>query len=103
MNPYVKQVKALPDYRLELTFENGEVKIFDATPFLERGDFIRLKDPVLFKTVRMVAGSIEWLGGLDFSYDTMYLLGRPANKPSNTLENPETRKVAEPPKPYGKD
>ena len=29
MNPYVKHVRPLEDYQLELIFENGEHRIFD--------------------------------------------------------------------------
>lgn len=29
MNPYVKEVRPLEDYQLEITFENGDHRIFD--------------------------------------------------------------------------
>jgi Protein of unknown function (DUF2442) len=73
MNPYVKQVRSLNNYQLHLTFENGEERIFDATPYLDRGIFKQLKEPNLFATARVVAGSIEWDKELDLSYDTLYL------------------------------
>ena len=37
MNPYVKSVRALDDYELEVLFENGERRRFDVKPC--RGDF----------------------------------------------------------------
>jgi len=77
MNPYVKSVQCLDDYQLALQFENGEQRIFDLKPYLERGVFARLKSPALFKTARMVAGSVEWSGEIDLSYDTLYLESRP--------------------------
>ena len=43
MNPYVKQVHPLDDYRLELVFENGERRIFDVKPYLQRGIFTRCR------------------------------------------------------------
>jgi Protein of unknown function (DUF2442) len=73
LNPYIKQVRSMNDYCLHLTFENGEERIFDVTPYLDRGIFASLKDPKLFSTVRVVAGSIEWSNELDLSYDTVYL------------------------------
>jgi Protein of unknown function (DUF2442) len=73
MNPYVTEVRSLNNYRLHLTFENGEERIFDAATYLNRGIFNQLKDPILFATARVVAGSIEWDNELDLSYDTLYL------------------------------
>src|SRR6266404_4149239 len=76
MNPYVKSVRALDDYELEVLFENGERRRFDVKPYLGRGVFMRLKNRGLFSAVRAVAGSIEWPGGLDLSYDTLYIRGK---------------------------
>ena len=73
MNPYVKHVHSLGDYRLELVFENGECRIFDAKPYLHRGIFTRLQNRAVFQSARVVAGSVEWAGELDLSYDTLYL------------------------------
>ena len=77
MNPYVKNVNALDDYQLKLEFENGEQRIFDLTPYLSRGIFVRLQNRALFQAARVVAGSVEWPGGLDLSYDTLYLESQP--------------------------
>ncbi len=73
MNPYVKTVQPKDDYCLLLTFENGEKRIFDLKPYLNKGVFTRLKNPALFKTARVVSGSVEWHGEIDLSYDTLYL------------------------------
>jgi hypothetical protein len=77
MNPYVKSVRALEDYKLEVSFDNGECRIFDLKPFLSRGVFARLRDRALFRAVRAVAGSVEWPGGLDLSYETLYIESQP--------------------------
>jgi len=76
MNPYLKNVKPLDNYCLMLWFDNGEQKLFDLKPYLNKGIFHQLKNPALFASVRVVAGSIEWLNGLDLSYDTLYLEGK---------------------------
>lgn len=77
MNPHVTSVRALDDYELEVSFDNGEQKTFDVKPYLSRGIFVRLRDRELFQAVRVVAGSIEWPGELDLSYDTLYVGGAP--------------------------
>ena len=58
---------------MALEFENGEQRIFDLKPYLEMGVFKRLKNSAEFKTARVVAGSVEWSGEIDLSYDTLYL------------------------------
>ena len=77
MNPYVREVHPLTDYRLEIVFENGELLIFDVKPYLQRGVFVRLQNRAVFQAARVVAGSVEWAGELDLSYDTLYLGGQP--------------------------
>ncbi len=77
MNPYVKTVAALDNYQLALVFENGEERIFDVKPYLQRGVFAQLANLARFRAVRVVSGSIEWPGELDLSYDTLYVESRP--------------------------
>ena len=77
MNPHVKSVRVLEDYELEVVFDNGESRRFDVKPYLNRGVFVRLRDHDTFRTVQVVAGSIEWVNGLDLSYDTLYVEGKP--------------------------
>ena len=77
MNPYVKDVTPLSNYRLQLSFENGETRIFDAVPYLEKGVFKRIQHPGLFGLAKVVAGSVEWPGEIDLSYDTLYLESQP--------------------------
>src|SRR6266511_3733362 len=78
MNPYVKSIKPQEGYYLLLTFENGEKRNFDLKPYFEKPVFKRLKNTALFKTVRVVSGSVEWQGEIDLSYDTPYFEGEPA-------------------------
>ena len=73
MNPYVKSVKPQENYCLLLTFENGEKRVFDLKPYLEKPVFRQLKNSALFQTARVVSGSVEWQGEVDLSNDTLYL------------------------------
>ena len=77
MNPYVKQVRPLEDYQLKIIFENGEQRIFDVKPYLKHGVLVRLQNRATFQAVRVVAGSVEWPGELDLSFDTLYLESQP--------------------------
>jgi hypothetical protein len=80
VNPYVKEVRALADHRLELLFENGEVRVFDVAAYLGRGVFAHLRDPGVFRAARVIAGSVEWPGQVDLSYDTLYVESRPVER-----------------------
>ena len=86
MNPYVKSVKPQEDYCLLLTFENSEKRIFDLKPYFGKPVFARLKNVALFKTARVVSGSVEWQGEVDLSYDTLYLEGKVAKKTQSQLK-----------------
>ena len=73
MNPRIKDVKPGYNYTLTLDFDNGERKIFDVKPYLDKGIFQELKNLKLFNAVRPFLGSVEWPHGQDFCPDTLYL------------------------------
>jgi hypothetical protein len=73
MNPRVKLVKPIKDYKLHLTFTNGEEGIFDCKALLEIGVFKELKDVNYFRMVRPDTGSISWPHEQDLCPDTLYL------------------------------
>lgn len=68
----VTDVKPLEDYKLLLTFENDEQKVFDVTPYLEVGKFSELKDGDLFKSVHISFDSIAWKNQLDLDPELLY-------------------------------
>lgn len=68
----VKDVKVMDNYKLILTFENNEKRLFDMTPYLELGVFKTLKDENLFKTVKVSFDTIEWSNGADIDPETLY-------------------------------
>jgi hypothetical protein len=65
-------VEVLNDYKLLLTFENKEKKIFDVSPYLDIGNFKELKNSSLFKTVKVNFDTIEWANNLDFDPEFLY-------------------------------
>ena len=68
----VKAVKPLAEYKLLLTFENGEVKLFDMKPYLDKGIFRELKDVSLFKSARVNFDTVEWENEADIDPETLY-------------------------------
>lgn len=73
MNPRVKNVTPLDDYKLKIEFLNNEIKIFDVNPYLNFGIFKDLKNIGNFNSVKPFLGSIQWNGGQDLCPDTLYL------------------------------
>ena len=70
--PDAVAVKALPDYRLLVEFANGETRIFDAAPLLERKCYAVLKSVEVFNLVRIAYGTVVWPGNLDIDPEWLY-------------------------------
>lgn len=67
-------VKALPGYRLELRFDNGESGVVDLSEFVGRGVFAAWERPGVFEQVAVTSeGAVEWPGELDMCPDALYL------------------------------
>jgi hypothetical protein len=73
----VVKVAAGPDYRLYLEFENGEKRIFDMSPYLEKKPFAQLKGSPLFAKAAVDYGTVVWPGNIDIAPETLYDLSRP--------------------------
>ena len=68
----VVDVKPQENYKLLLTFENKECKVFDVSNYLEIGRFQELKDKKLFESVKVSFDSIEWDNHLDLDPELLY-------------------------------
>jgi Protein of unknown function (DUF2442) len=80
----VLAVKANEDFSLDLKFNDGSVRRFDATPYLDLGVFAELKDFSYFKQVRIAFGTVQWPHEQDISPDTLYLESTPIDGSSAT-------------------
>ncbi len=72
LQPKILQVQALDDYKLLLTYETKEEKIFDVSPYISGDWFGKLQDPQYFKTVHICGSSIAWAGGQDIAPHELY-------------------------------
>jgi hypothetical protein len=75
MYPRVINVEPEPNFKLLITFNNGEKKSFDVKPYLGIGIFKELQDVSIFNSVKPFLGSIQWSNGVDLCPDTLYLEG----------------------------
>jgi hypothetical protein len=66
------------DFTLELWFNTGDHRLFDATPYLNRGVFTRLQNIALFKQAFVALDTVCWPGDLDIAPETLYDRSRPA-------------------------
>ena len=68
----IKKVEVLSNYQLLLTFDNGEIRIKDMKPYLNKGVFQKLKDKDFFNTVKICYGTISWGEKIDICADNLY-------------------------------
>jgi hypothetical protein len=88
LHPRVTAVEPQADYTLQLTFANGEVRVFDVKPYLATGIFRELRDPSAFNSVRPFLGSIQWKNEADLCPDMLYEQSLPARQPALVAETP---------------
>jgi len=72
MYPSIIKVKPSDDFKLSITFENGETGTLDIKQYLDFGNFRKLKDPQAFKRVRISFDTIEWESGVDLDPEFVY-------------------------------
>ena len=72
MNPRVNAVIPRDGHKLEITFSNGEVGIYDCSGLLDFGVFKELRDPGYFAEARVEGGTVAWPHEQDICPDTLY-------------------------------
>ena len=79
LGPRVTNVSATDDFKLFITFNNNEKRIFDAKPLLKIPAFKPLTSKDLFKSVKVEHGTVVWLNDIDYCPDTLYYESIPVN------------------------
>lgn len=62
----------MADHHLLLTFDNGERRVFDMRPYLDRQTFAELKYPWVFNSVRVDYDGIVWGNGVGMDDRRIY-------------------------------
>ena len=75
--PKITDVEPLNDYKLMLSYETGEVKIFNVLPYISGTWYEELFNNNYFKTVHLVSNGygIEWENGQDIAPHELYDMG----------------------------
>jgi hypothetical protein len=72
MNPRVAAVTPTDNYKLEITFTNGEVGVFDCSALLGFGVFREFQCIDYFKQAFVEGGTVVWPHEQDICPDTLY-------------------------------
>ena len=83
--PKVKSAQAVDERTLVIEFENKQKKKYDITPLLENSMFSPLKNPALFKAVRVDQGgyAVVWDENIDISEYELWSHGQSIKGPEN--------------------
>ena len=68
----VVAVQATGDYKLILTYDSGERRLFDVAPYLSIGRFAELRSIEAFQKIGVSFDTIEWENGLDLDPEFLY-------------------------------
>jgi hypothetical protein len=75
----VKSVTPLENFRVQVLFQNGVQKEIDLEKFL-RGEIFEpiRRSPHLFRSIKVIGGTIGWDNGADIDPDVLYYDLKPA-------------------------
>lgn len=76
--PRPTAVKPNANYTLDLTFNNGEKRVFDAAAYLEFPAFQALKSTPFFMQARVAHNTVVWSDEVDMAPETLYLESAPS-------------------------
>lgn len=63
------------DYTLRITFSNGEVRLVDFTPLMQKGICKKLQDIDYFKAFTLDPFTIDWNDEIGFAPEYLYKQG----------------------------
>lgn len=81
---FVRDVKYLSEYKLLLTFEDGDVREVDLASHLDGTVFEPLREISNFKTAHLNSEleTVVWENGADMSPDFLYAISVPVTEPT---------------------
>jgi Protein of unknown function (DUF2442) len=71
--PRPQSVTPIADYKLDIGFNNGELKRLDMTPYLVYPAFAALREVSLFMQAKVAHNTIVWTGEIDIAPESVYL------------------------------
>ena len=74
----VKDVAPQRDYTLLITFVNGEKRIYNARPLLNKAIYSALRNIGFFMKAKACCGTVIWDDDIDIAPEHLYECSRPA-------------------------
>lgn len=74
----VTSVCPKPDYTLLLTFADGQTKIYDARPLLDKPIYAELKNLEFFLSAKVEYDTVVWSDDVDIAPEHLYECSKPA-------------------------
>jgi hypothetical protein len=71
--PKPVSVSVAESYLLNVTFNNGEIRRFDVSPYLDYPAFEALKSRSLFEQARVAHHTVVWNEEVDIAPESLYL------------------------------
>ena len=68
----INNVTPIENYKLILEYSDGDIRIFDMQPYLNKGIFEELKDKNIFNSVKPCYDSVIWSNNADIDPDVLY-------------------------------
>ena len=82
----INKANYISDYKIELTFNTGEIYLVDLVNELNGTVFIPLRDLAFFKDFTITFNTIEWKNGADFAPEYLYKLAKFQNQMTSEPE-----------------
>ncbi|MEI6386786.1 MAG: DUF2442 domain-containing protein [Spirochaetota bacterium] len=70
--PRIQNVTPLPPTKVRLEYIDGQVRVFDMEPLLDKGIFCALRDPAFFMSARADIDTVAWPNGADVEPQWLY-------------------------------
>ena len=68
----VNDVQAKTDYTLLITFVNGEKRIYNARPLLNKAIYSKLRNLPYFMSAKALCGTVVWDDDIDIAPEHLY-------------------------------
>ncbi len=82
LRPTAKEVYPQSGHRLRIVFDNGEVRVFDVTPYIRGEWYGHLSDESYFRAVKPDGFTVVWPEGQDICPDELYTCSVAASQAS---------------------
>lgn len=76
-NWVVNHVEPKQDYTLQITFEDGSVRIYDARPLLDKPIYNPLQNIGFFMQAKAECGTVVWNDEIDIAPEHLYECSKP--------------------------